>query len=258
MILITLASDFWHVPQFYPKKWTFHHKAWSVTVLWEHSISSSHQATSNQYRYNEGLSLLLGDCWYHVISSFYPYSIPAYIYIYINYIMYLFICMYSMISNLKNLFLASPSMEVSEVMVLPPVIIQLLLRNFPWNKPSSYWGIPMTGWKPVDEAKALAAVHWSSSPQVRSCDCAIPETPGLFPSMNFYHYFYTYTCVYIYIHVYIYMCIYIYTIIQIIIDLYEEQESSYHPIIPDQDDWKIFVESPQADFAVNPFQRRFK
>ena len=45
--------------------------------------------------------------------------------------MYLFICMYSMISNLKNLFLASPSMEVSEVMVLPPVIIQLLLRNFP-------------------------------------------------------------------------------------------------------------------------------
>ena len=56
----------------------------------------------------------------------------------------------------------------------------------------------------------------------------------------------------------IYTCVYIYTIIQIIIDLYEKQESSYHPIIPDQDDWKIFVERPQADFAVNPFQRRFK
>ena len=199
MILITLASDFWHVPQFYPKKWTFHHKAWSVTVLWEHSISSSHQATSiGITRASACYLVIAGIMLYHHFT----HILSQHIYIYINYIMYLFICMYSMISNLKNLFLASPSMEVSE-MVLPPVIIQLLLRNFPWNKPSSYWGIPMTGWKPVDEAKALAAVHWSSSPQVRSCDCAIPETPGLFPSMIFYHYFYTYTCVYIHVYTYI-------------------------------------------------------
>ena len=30
-------------------------------------------------------------------------------------------------------------------MGVPPVIIQLLDRDFPWNKPTSYWGSPIYG-----------------------------------------------------------------------------------------------------------------
>ena len=197
MILITLASDFWHVPQFYPKKWTFHHKAWSVTVLWEHSISSSHQATSiGITRASATVTWwLLVSCYIIILPIFYP----RYIYIYYAFI-YLFAC--------------TPWLATWRICFLLLLLWRFLKSwCYPQWSSSYYFGIfheinhPAIGVSPWRDGNpwspggpgCCALIFFTLA--VRSVRRAVPsqKAPVKNPQDDYDHYFYyTYTCIYIY------------------------------------------------------------
>ena len=61
------------------------------------------------------------------------------------------------------------NLEVSWVMKVPPVIIQILDWDSPWKKPPSYGDIPMTSWKPPICLRWLHPVNWWNPPVLEIC-----------------------------------------------------------------------------------------